>query len=303
MLKVNIPLNVPPEHKAKYYKNFRLATKKTGRLMLLAGDQKIEHLNDDFYGNGIHADDAKPEHLFQIAKQAKVGVLAVHLGLLTSYAKDYRTIPYLVKLNGKTNLVETNDQDPQSLALHTVDQVVELQKETRLKIVGVGYTIYLGSRYENSMLTEAAQVIYQAHRQGLLAVLWIYPRGQAVDNEKDSHLIAGAVGIAACLGADFVKVQYPAKADRKKIDEIIKAAGATGVIFSGGSSIAPKLFLKRLEQQISYGARGTATGRNIHQQGLKQAVNMSKAITAVSLYDYTSADGYQIYSGKKKFNK
>ena len=40
-------------------------------------------------------------------------------------------------------------------------------------------------------------------------MLWIYPRGKAVADEKDAHLIAGAAGAAACLGADFVKCNPP----------------------------------------------------------------------------------------------
>jgi fructose-bisphosphate aldolase/6-deoxy-5-ketofructose 1-phosphate synthase len=298
MLKINIPLTVPPEHKAKYYKNFKLATKKTGKLMLFAGDQKIEHLNDDFYGKNAHSDDASPEHLFKIAKKAKIGVFAAQLGLIANYGKDYKTIPYLIKLNSKTNLIDTIQKDPQSKALNSVKQVVELQKETRLKIVGVGYTIYLGSEYEAEMLAEAAQIVHNAHRQGLIAVLWMYPRGKAVNNEKDSHLIAGATGTASSLGADFVKVIYPAKADKRKVQEIIKAAGRTGVIFSGGSSVTPKIFLKKLSQQINYGARGSATGRNIHQQSLEKAVRMANAITAISINNKTAIEAYQIYTGK-----
>jgi DhnA family fructose-bisphosphate aldolase class Ia len=44
-----------------------------------------------------------------------------------------------------------------------------------------------------------------------LLVLWIYPRGKAVTDEKDPHLIAGDTGVAVCMGSDFVKVKYPKK--------------------------------------------------------------------------------------------
>jgi fructose-bisphosphate aldolase/6-deoxy-5-ketofructose 1-phosphate synthase len=74
-------------------------TKGSGRLMLFAGDQKVEHLNNDFYGEGIHPDDADPEHLFRIAAEAKIGVFATQLGLIARYGMDYPHVPYLVKLN------------------------------------------------------------------------------------------------------------------------------------------------------------------------------------------------------------
>ena len=45
----------------------------------------------------------------------------------------------------------------------------------------------------------------------MIAVVWIYPRGAAVKDEHDPHLIAGAAGLGCSLGADFVKVNYPKK--------------------------------------------------------------------------------------------
>ena len=73
------------------------------------------------------------------------------------------------------------------------------RKNSKLNILGIGYTIYLGSEYESAMLNAAAQAIFEAHQNGLIVVLRIYPRGTAVGNEKDPHLIAGAAGVAAAL--------------------------------------------------------------------------------------------------------
>ena len=84
--------------------------------------------------------------------------------------------------------------------------ILDAMKEAGVNIVGLGYTIYLGSEYEATMMAEAGELIAQAHANGLLVVLWIYPRGKAVKAEKDPALIAGAAGVALCLGADFVKV-------------------------------------------------------------------------------------------------
>jgi DhnA family fructose-bisphosphate aldolase class Ia len=67
MLKIKVPLSVPRAKKSEYEKNYCLLTKDTGRLLLIAGDQKVEHLNDDFFGTGISPEDASPKHLFEIA--------------------------------------------------------------------------------------------------------------------------------------------------------------------------------------------------------------------------------------------
>ncbi|MFY1645387.1 aldolase, partial [Methanoculleus bourgensis] len=181
----------------------------TGRLMLFAGDQKIEHLNDDFAGEGIHPDDADPEHLFRIASRGRIGVFATQLGLIARYGRDYPDVPYLVKLNSKTNLVATSQSDPVSSELYHVRQAVDLRDRAGLSILGVGYTVYLGSEYEPLMLYQAAQAVNQAHRYGLITVLWMYPRGKAVKDERDPHLVAGAAGVAAAIGSDFAKVNPP----------------------------------------------------------------------------------------------
>src|SRR5579864_6847055 len=104
---VIVPLDVLPELKNTYIENYLLATQNSGRLMLFAGDQKVEHLNDDYYGEGITRENNDPEHMFRIASKAKIGIFATQLGLLTHYGMDYPKIPYLVKLNSKTHLVKT----------------------------------------------------------------------------------------------------------------------------------------------------------------------------------------------------
>jgi len=301
--KVQVPLDVPPDLRDEYAKNFNAVTHGSGRLMLFAGDQKVEHLNADFYGEGIHPDDADPEHLFRIASKGKIGAFAAQMGLIARYGMDYDQVPYLVKLNSKTNLVRTSQAEPFSSQWYELYQVLNFRETSGLHIHGVGYTIYLGSEDEVLMLREAAQIVHQAHENGLLTVLWIYPRGKAVKNEKDPHLIAGATGVAAALGSDFVKVNYPqekgpAGEDRsaQSFHEAVMAAGRTKVICAGGANEDVEMFLRRLHDQIHIsGAAGNATGRNIHQKSLDQAVRMCNAIYAVTVENKGVEEALMIY--------
>jgi len=284
---VLVPLDVPRAMREDYISNYRTITGNSGRLMLFAGDQKVEHLNSDFHGEGIHPDDGDPEHLFRIASRSKIGVFATQLGLIARYGMDYPDVPYLVKLNSKTNLVKTSQSDPFSNQWFDVEEVIDFRDNSGLTIAAVGYTLYLGSEYEPEMLHQAAWVVSNAHQHGLITVLWIYPRGKAVADEKDPHLIAGATGVAACLGSDFVKVNYPKKAghDSKELfKEAVLAAGRTKVVCAGGSSTDAKGFLQRLHDQIFVsGASGNATGRNIHQKSLDEAIKMCNAIYAITV--------------------
>lgn len=302
---VRVPADVMPDMRDTYVDNYMKATRGTGRLMLFACDQKVEHLNKDFYGEGIDIADAEPEHLFKIGSEGVCGVLAGQRGLVAQYANDYPEINYLIKMNSKTNLVGVKQDDPYSPQLTDLDAVLAM-RDAGVNIVGLGYTIYLGSEYEATMMSEAGELIAQAHANGLIVVLWIYPRGKAVTAEKDPDLIAGAAGVALCLGADFVKVNPPKPEDGRAPAEALKiaamAAGRTGLVCAGGSTVDAETFLTQLYDQIHIGgACGNATGRNIHQRSLDEAVRLTKAISAITLADYAVADALVVFNGEKDF--
>ncbi len=300
--KIPVLLDVPAEMRQRFRKNYVKITKGSGRLMLYAGDQKVEHLNDDFFGPGIAPADNDPEHLFMIASKARIGVYATQMGLIARYGSDYPEVPYLVKLNSKTNLVKSSEADPNSTQWLDVQQVDDFREESGLKILGVGYTVYLGSDHEAEILHQAAQLVYEAHRLGYVTVLWMYPRGRAVKDEKDPHLIAGAAGVAATLGSDFAKVNYPEKPgfeSSQVFKEAVQAAGRTKVVCAGGASLDVKSFLQRLHDQIHIsGASGNATGRNIHQKPLDEAVRFCNAIYAITVEDASVEAALKIYNSE-----
>lgn len=290
-MEVSVPADVPDELIETYLDNMRAATSGTGSMNLFACDQKIEHLNDDFYdgGQNIPLSSNDPKHLFEIGARAHaegtIGVLAGQLGLISMYARDFPEIPYLVKLNSKSHVVKTKQRDPISQSMWDMDDVMSLV-HNGINVVGIGYTIYIGSEFEHEMLTEAAQFIRQAHELGMISVVWMYPRGKAVEDEKDPQLISGAAGVAACIGADFAKVNYPRAWDGMTQPEsfriAVEAAGRTGIICSGGGSLPPRDFLQRLHDQVNIsGCRGAATGRNIHQKQTEEAVRMTAACHAI----------------------
>jgi fructose-bisphosphate aldolase / 6-deoxy-5-ketofructose 1-phosphate synthase len=305
MQKIHIPYDVPRAKRAEYLKNWRIATRGTGRLFMFACDQKVEHLNNDFVGAGIDASVADPKHYFEIAKSAQIGVLGSQLGLIARYADICPGVPLLIKANSKTNLIKKTERDPFSNRWLPMDDVIKFKKNSGLNIVGVGYTVYIGSEFESESFGQAARIIYDAHQEGLLAVIWIYARGKAIKNETDLHLLAGGAGVAVCLGADFVKISYPydkpTVETAKKFREVVVAAGRSTVIPIGGSKMPEKKFLQQLYNQIHIsGTGGVAIGRNIYQRPLDEAIRMANAVAAVVLYDYTAENAYKIFIGKAK---
>jgi len=293
-----LPADVMPGKRRKFLKLMDRLTNGTGRLMLFAGDQKVEHLNNDFYGKEVAKDDANPRHLFEIASRAKIGVFATQMGLITRFANEYPEIPYLVKLNSKTNIIPYDAKDPYSQNWFDVDDVIDFKNYSGINIVGVGYTVYLGSEHEHSMLREAAQIVHKAHKEGMIAVLWMYPKGKFIKDEHDAHLIAGAAGVATCLGADFAKVKVPYINNQFKpelLHEAVQAAGNTGILCEGGKKIDEIEFLTELYEQIHIGgSRGNGTGRNIHQRPLEEAIKMANAIYAVTCENKSAQEALKI---------
>lgn len=297
---VHVPANVPPSARKTYIENYLNVTKRTGRVMLFAGDQKIEHLNDDFYGTDIPEENNDPEHLFRIAAGGTIGVFATQHGMISRYGPDYPDVSYVVKMNSRTNAT-TGKLDPNSKALCSIEDVLDLKRNGKLKIVGIGYTLYVGSQHEPEMLAEAGQLIAHAHEHGLLSIIWAYPRGQSIPDPKDSHLIAGASGVACSLGADFVKVNLPTQGV-KSLREAVGAAGRTGVVVSGGSMLNPKDFLKMVYQTLHLsGVVGSATGRNIHEHPLADAIRMTDAVSSIIYGNKTVDEAYQVFIGKDSY--
>jgi len=302
MREIKLPLSVPKNKKTAYRRHYGQLTNDSGRLFLIAGDQKIEHLNADFYGPGISAEDNRPEHLFQVAAAIQGAVFAAHLGLISRYGDNYRQITYLVKINGRTNLGD-NETKKAAKTLWSVEDVVRFKKESGLKIVGIGYTLYLGGPDEAKMISQAARAVFEAHQNGLVAVLWVYPRGKNV-KEEDIQTIAGGAGVAASLDADFVKVKYPYAAKDKKaaairFKTVVEAAGRTGVICVGGAKRSVKDLLADTDRQMKIsGAKGLAMGRNLHQRSLADAGRLTRALSAIIFGAKSAREAELIYNQK-----
>jgi fructose-bisphosphate aldolase/6-deoxy-5-ketofructose 1-phosphate synthase len=103
------------------------------------------------------------------------------------------------------------------------------------------------------------------------------------------------------LGSDFVKVNYPEKTGQDSsliFREAVQAAGRTKVVCAGGESTDPRSFLQRLHDQIHIsGAAGNATGRNIHQRPLAEAVRLCNAVYAVTVDNASVDEAYAICKG------
>jgi len=232
--------------------------------MLLAYDQGFEHgPSADFNDQNID-----PGYIMDIAVKGDFTGVVFHKGIAGKYYNG--KVPLIVKLNGKTSLPRG---EPVSTLVCSVEEAISLGAK------GVGYTIYLGSANESVMLEEFGQVEEEAHEEGLPAIAWIYPRGEAVKNDTAPEIVAYAARAGLEMGADAVKIKYTGATDSFRW--AVKAAGLAKVFMSGGPK-APtdESFLTQVKGAMDAGATGLAVGRNVWQNAepLRIAASLSDII-------------------------
>ncbi len=236
---------------------------KSGKGLLLAYDQGLEHgPSTDFNDRNID-----PNYILDIAEKGHFTGVVFQKGIAEKYYNG--KVPLIVKLNGKTNL-------PRGEPISS--QVCSVQEAISLGAKGVGYTIYLGSAHENIMLQEFGEIQEEAHEEGIPAIAWIYPRGEAIKNDVAPEIISYAARAGLEIGADAVKIKYTG--DPTSFRWAVKAAGLAKVFMSGGPK-APtdETFLNQVKGVIEAGATGLAVGRNVWQHA--DPLKMSSALSEI----------------------
>lgn len=255
-----------------------------GTLFILPYDQGLEHGPRDFFDN---PDSKNPDYIFNLAIEGGFSAVAVQIGLAEKYYHKYcDKIPLILKLNGKTDI--PSDAAAMSPLNATVEDAVRLGADA------VGYTIYVGSPMQIGDFTMFHKVRQDAERLGMPLIVWSYPRGEAVEKKggiESFYAVDYAARVACELGADVVKLNFPtndpdsrvhAKKPYQSIDwhpdkcfeNVVKSAGSTLVIVSGGGKISDEALLKKVENSLKAGAAGIIFGRNIWQRPRDKALEI-----------------------------
>ena len=239
---------------------------KKGKTLFLADDQGLEHGPADFNKKNID-----PNSIIQIAKKGKFNGIVFQKGIAEKYQEEIKKskIPLIIKLNGKTNLFKG---EPISRQICSVSEAITLGASA------VGYTIYIGSKYENEMLSEFGKIEEEAHKKGIPVIAWVYPRGKFIKGKSKKDLMAYAARTGLETGADIVKINY--NQNSKDLAWAVKSAGKTKVVIAGGTKKGEEELLKQAKEIIDSGAIGLAIGRNVwqHEKPLEITKKIKKII-------------------------
>ena len=268
----------------------------TGRLVILPVDQGFEHGPARSFAVNPPAYD--PAYHFRLAIDAGCNAYAAPLGFLEAGAAEFAgQVPTILKMNNHDVLCD--EKDPLSSVTASVEDAL------RLGCAAVGFTVYPGSARAQAMYEQCREMIREAKRAGLAAVVWSYPRGTALSKEGETAIdvVAYAAQIAAQLGAHIIKVKPPTahieQAEAKKAYEkakvptgtlaervrhVVQSAfdGKRIVIFSGGAT-------KENDEAIhdecrgirDGGGFGSIIGRNSFQRPRERALGFLDTVMRI----------------------
>ncbi len=266
---ITIPADVAPELYQTYLNNYLVATKSSGKLMLVGGDHEGEYKQTN----------TDPEFMFRVAKKANIGVFSTLPEHLLYYGMDYKELPYVIRLSNNADTQTNNNQ---------ISTLVRFKKENNVNIVGIRYKITFGKQDELSMIQEAAKAVKQAHQYGLLAIIWGEFEQKSLQNMTQQQLFVHAAQVATFVKADFLKISYTKQIEERDFQEAMQYTGRTKIVFAGGEMTEAKTFLTTVHKQLhTFHASGTATGRNIENRSFDEAVRLCNAVSAMT-FDNTS---------------
>jgi class I fructose-bisphosphate aldolase len=258
----------------------------TGKLVILPVDQGFEHGPARSFGPNPPA--YNPHYHFELAIEAGVNAYAAPLGFLEAGARDFAgQVPLILKINDHDVLLD--EKDPHQAITGSVEDAL------RLGAAGIGFTIYPGSSHRLEMYGQIHAYAAEAKKNGLVVVIWSYPRGSGLSKEGETavDVTAYAAHIAAELGAHIVKVKLPSahleqEAARKvyekekiaigtlteRVRHVVQSTfdGRRILIFSGGPADETSKFLEEVKAIHQGGGFGSIVGRNSFQRKKPEAL-------------------------------
>ena len=262
-----------------------------GTLLFLPIDQGLEHGPVDFFAN---PDSIDPAFQLRLAKEGGYSGIVFHIGLAEKYMKDYAgEVPLILKLNGKTNI----PKDDYAFS----PQTASVEDAVRLGADAVGYTLYLGSPAQDEDIQQFFEIREDCEMFGMPLIMWAYPRGKAIETKggRDSlYAVDYAARVACELGADVVKLNLPEYDETKvtnlpkpydqmkltpqeAMEKVVKSAGKTLVLVSGGSKISDEDLLEKVKISMEAGVTGLIFGRNMWQRKLDGALKLTEKIKRI----------------------
>jgi len=195
--------------------------------------------------------------LEQLAQEDYVDAIVAHRGILNHAVRTLAEKRYpavLMHLSGSTEL----SPDPLDKRL-----VSSVEQAVRLGADGVSVHLNVGCPQDARMYEEIGNVAETCERWGMPLLVMAYPRGEKIEDEHGEEYILHAVRIAAELGADIIKTNYPGSPEA--FQHVVDSVDVPVIIAGGCKTSGEQKILTTIREALEAGGKGAAIGRNVFQ--------------------------------------
>ena len=161
-----------------------------------------------------------------------------------------KALPFIIKLT-------SNSKDAACSTRRSMISSVE--RAAALGASGVGVNIFIGSDFEANHLTQLGDVVSECEKYGMPLIVLANPAKR--EDDVDAEKIAYACMIAAEMGADIVKTEYPGTSGGIKM--AIDACMRPVIVEESPRPANEAGTLKTVEDAMAAGAAGVFLGSRI----------------------------------------
>jgi putative autoinducer-2 (AI-2) aldolase len=207
-------------------------------------------------------------------------------GVLRNCIDPTNTKPIILRVSGGTSIIGED--------LSNEEITTSIKEAVRLNASALGFSIYVGSKYEHQTLMSLANLVNEAEEYGI-PVMAVTAVGREME-KREARYLALACRIAAELGASVVKTYWC-----ENFEKVVNGCPVP-VVIAGGPKVDSELeVFEFVYDGIQKGAIGVNLGRNIWQN--EHPVAMIKALRAIIHENATPKEANELFEDLKKEKK
>ncbi len=168
---------------------------------------------------------------------------------------------------------------------------VSIDEILRLNATAVGYSAYVGSKFEHQTLLGLNNLVNACAPYGI-PVMAVTAVGRELGQKQETRFLTMACRVCAEAGAHVVKTYYA-----ENFEKIVEGCPVPVVIAGGPKTDNPMDVLAFVHDGMQRGARGVNLGRNIWQDA--NPAGMARALQAVIHEKATPKDAFDLYQSMK----